>query len=189
MPRPGPFQPWDAPPTFDGFKGGDLLGIVERLDELVDLGITALYLNPVFTSASNHRYHTDDYQAVDPLLGGDAALRELVDACHARDMRVILDGVFNHCGRGFWPFHHVVEVGAGSPYRHWFHLDQAGLDAGRKLRPYPTDAEMAAMQAAAIHEGLHFGAGLAALPRLSGVVGPARPCRSSTPKSRTCGAT
>jgi neopullulanase len=157
LPRSGPFQPWDAPPTFDGFKGGDLLGVVERLDELVDLGITALYLNPVFTSASNHRYHTDDYQAVDPLLGGNAALRELLDTCHARNMRVILDGVFNHCGRGFWPFHHVVEAGAGSPYRHWFHLDQAGLDAGRKLRPYPTDVEMAAMQAAAIHEGLHSG--------------------------------
>ena len=60
--------------------------------------ITALYLNPVFTSASNHRYHTDDYLAVDPLLGGDDALRELLDAAHDRGMRVVLDGVFNHTG-------------------------------------------------------------------------------------------
>jgi cyclomaltodextrinase len=157
VPKPGPLQPWDAPPTFEGFKGGDLLGIVERLDELADLGITALYLNPVFASASNHRYHTDDYQAIDPLLGGDAAFRELVDTCHARGMRVVLDGVFNHCGRGFWPFHHVVEAGAGSPYRHWFHVDQARLDAGLRLRPYPTEAEIAAMQSAAIHGGLHSG--------------------------------
>jgi len=68
----------DAPPTVHGYKGGDLLGITEHLDDLVDLGITALYLTPVFTSASNHRYHTDDYLHVDPLLGGDAALRELL---------------------------------------------------------------------------------------------------------------
>ena len=86
-------------------------------------GVTALYLTPIFQSASNHRYHTYDYLAVDPLLGGDEALRELLDAAHARGMRVILDGVFNHTGRGFWPFHHVLETGAASPYRDWFHLD------------------------------------------------------------------
>ena len=101
MPAPGPLEPWDAPPTAHGVKGGDLPGLTERLDELGELGINALYLNPVFTSASNHRYHTDDYFAVDPLLGGDAALRELLDAAHARGMHVILDGVFNHTGRGF----------------------------------------------------------------------------------------
>jgi len=55
------FEPWDAPPTYHGFKGGDLYGIAERLDYLSDLGISALYLNPVFASASNHRYHTYDY--------------------------------------------------------------------------------------------------------------------------------
>ena len=99
--KPGPLEPWDTPPTLYGFKGGDLLGVVERLPYLADLGITALYLTPVFASASNHRYHTYDYFQVDPLLGGDAALRELLDAAHARDMRVVLDGVFNHTGRGF----------------------------------------------------------------------------------------
>lgn len=135
--KPGRLEPWDAPPTFLGFKGGDLLGIVERLDYLADLGITALYLTPIFASASNHRYHTYDYLEVDPLLGGDAALRELLDAAHDRDMRVVLDGVFNHTGRGFWPFHHVLETGAASPYRGWFHFDDAALDAGRLLTPYP----------------------------------------------------
>src|SRR5688500_12661824 len=118
--KPGPLEAWDVPPTHYGFKGGDLLGIVDRLDHLQELGITALYLNPVFASASNHRYHTYDYYRVDPLLGGDGALRDLLDACHARGMRVILDGVFNHSGRGFWPFHHVTETGASSPYRDWF---------------------------------------------------------------------
>jgi neopullulanase len=135
--KPGTLEPWDAPPTANGFKGGDLRGVTERLDYLEDLGVTALYLNPVFTSASNHRYHTDDYLSVDPLLGGDDALRELLDAAHHRGMRVVLDGVFNHSGRGFWPFHHVLETGAASPYRGWFHLDDARLDAGRPLLAYP----------------------------------------------------
>jgi len=139
--KPGPLEAWDAPPTHHGFKGGDLLGIVERLDYLADLGISALYLTPIFASASNHRYHTYDFYRVDPLLGGDEALRELLDAAHARDMRVVLDGVFNHSGRGFWPFHHVVENGVGSPYLEWFYVDRARLEGGGWLKPYPSAAE------------------------------------------------
>ncbi len=145
--KPGPMEPWDAPPTVHGYKGGDLLGIAEHLDELADLGINALYLTPVFTSASNHRYHTDDYRSVDPLLGGDDALRELLDQAHARSMRVVLDGVFNHCGRGFWPFHHVAEAGAASPFRPWFHLDEERLAAGRPLVVYPGPEQVAAIRA------------------------------------------
>src|SRR3970040_659165 len=79
-----PFEPWDSPPQAHGFKGGDLYGIAEKLDYLKDLGVTALYLNPIFASASNHRYHTYDYFQVDPLLGGDQALDELLDATHRR---------------------------------------------------------------------------------------------------------
>ena len=137
VPKPGPLEPWDAPPTNEGFKGGDLRGIVEHLDHIHSLGVNALYLTPVFQSASNHRYHTYDYLQVDPLLGGNEALRELLDAAHARDMRVILDGVFNHTGRGFWPFHHVLETGAGSPYLRWFRFDEEGLRQGRPLNAYP----------------------------------------------------
>jgi neopullulanase len=158
--QPGPLEPWDAPPTTYGFKGGDLLGIVDRLDYLVDLGVTALYLNPIFSSASNHRYHTDNYFEVDPLLGGNDALRELLDACHARDVRVVLDGVFNHSGRGFWPFHHVVENGGASPYVEWIYADRAALAAGKRLRAYPTPQEEAAMKhGAAAYPGdasLHY---------------------------------
>ena len=69
------FKPWGASPAEQGFQGGDLLGIVDKLDYLQELGINALYLNPIFASASNHRYHTFDYFEVDPLLGGNAALR------------------------------------------------------------------------------------------------------------------
>jgi len=135
--KPGPLEPWDAPPTNYGFKGGDLLGIVERLDHLTSLGVNAIYLTPVFQSASNHRYHTYDYLTVDPLLGGDAALRELLDQAHERGIRLVLDGVFNHTGRGFWPFHHVLETGAASPYRNWFLFDQAGLDQQKPIDAYP----------------------------------------------------
>jgi cyclomaltodextrinase / maltogenic alpha-amylase / neopullulanase len=135
--QPGPMEAWDGPPTVHGFKGGDLYGIVERLDYLASLGITAIYLNPIFASASNHRFHTYDYFTVDPLLGGNEALRELLDEAHARGMRVVLDGVFNHSGRGFWPFHHVLETGRHSPYRDWFYLDPSVLSSDRQLRAYP----------------------------------------------------
>jgi cyclomaltodextrinase / maltogenic alpha-amylase / neopullulanase len=135
--KPGPLEPWDSPPTNYGFKGGDLLGVAEHLDHIASVGANAIYLTPVFQSASNHRYHTYDYLTVDPLLGGDAALRELLDRAHERGMRVVLDGVFNHTGRGFWPFHHVLETGAGSPYRNWFTFDETGLRAGRPVNAYP----------------------------------------------------
>ncbi len=76
-------QPWGAPPTSHAYQGGDLLGVVEHLDHLVELGINAIYFNPIFQSGSNHRYHTHDYYQVDPMLGGNAALRELLDAAHS----------------------------------------------------------------------------------------------------------
>lgn len=140
VPKPGALEAWEAPPTVHGFKGGDLLGIVDQLDQLAELGVTALLLTPVFASAANHRYHTVDYLAVDPLLGGDAALRELLDAAHARGLRVVLDGVFNHTGRGFWPFVHLLEAGAASPYRDWYHLSDAVRRGQRAITAYP-DAE------------------------------------------------
>ena len=100
VPKASNLQPWGAPPTGHAYQGGDLLGVVERLDYLADLGINAIYFNPIFRSGSNHRYHTHDYYQVDPMLGGNAALRELLDAAHARGIRVVLDGVFNHASRG-----------------------------------------------------------------------------------------
>ena len=142
---PGEFEAWSAEPTVEGFKGGDLYGIVAHLDRLQRLGVTALYLNPVFASASNHRYHTDDYYNVDPLLGGNEALRELLDEAHARGMHVVLDGVFNHSGRGWWPFHHLLENGMASPYRDWFYLADDVRAGGRALNAFPTEAQLAEM--------------------------------------------
>src|SRR5262245_35112508 len=159
--KPGTLEAWDAPPTNRGFKGGDLLGIAENLPYLADLGVNALYLTPIFASASNHRYHTYDYLAVDPLLGGDAALRELLDAAHDRGIRVVLDGVFNHTGRGFWPFHHVLETGAASPYRGWFHFDHESLEAGRPVVAYPHPEDPRS------DHGYRAWWGLPALPKLN----------------------
>ncbi len=118
--KPHNLEPWDSPPTSHGFKGGDLLGAVEHLDYLQDLGINAIYFTPVFQSAANHRYHTHDYFQVDPILGGNAALRTLLDAAHRRNIKVVLDGVFNHASRGFFQFNHILECGPSSPYLDWF---------------------------------------------------------------------
>src|SRR5690349_17384371 len=88
-----------------------------------------LYLTPIFQAASNHRYNTHDYYQVDPLLGGLSAFRELLEACHAHGLRVILDGVFNHAGRGFFPFHDLLENGPHSAYHDWFHIHRFPLNA------------------------------------------------------------
>jgi neopullulanase len=126
------FKPWGSPPEEQGYQGGDLRGVVDKLDYLQALGVTAIYFNPIFSSASNHRYHTFDYFQVDPLLGGNEALRELLDEAHSRNMRIVLDGVFNHASRGFWPFHHILENGGDSPYIDWFTVYDW------PLQPYPT---------------------------------------------------
>lgn len=127
------WQPWDDLPTLVGYKGGDLWGILEQLDYLQNLGINAIYFTPIFQSASNHRYHTHDYFQVDPLLGGNIAFSDLLAACHQRNMKVVLDGVFNHSSRGFFFFHDVLENGANSPWVDWFKIQ------GWPLSPYNED--------------------------------------------------
>jgi cyclomaltodextrinase / maltogenic alpha-amylase / neopullulanase len=127
--KPNGLEPWDAIPSLEGYKGGDLLGVVERLDHLERLGVNAVYFNPVFQSGSNHRFHTHDYHLVDPMLGGNQALYELIEAAHARGIKIVLDGVFNHASRGFFQFHDVLENGLASAYADWFHIQDWPLDA------------------------------------------------------------
>jgi len=123
-------QPWGSPPTLWGFQGGDLQGILQRLDYLQDLGVNALYLTPIFMASSNHRYNTYDYYRIDPKLGTEQDLRRLLDGVHGRGMRLILDGVFNHCGRGFFAFNDVIENQEHSPYKDWYHIKHF------PIRPY-----------------------------------------------------
>ncbi len=95
---------WTDPPIHTGpdtpvqFYGGDLDGVTEHLEHLTDLGVDTLYLTPVFPGESNHRYNASTFDAVDPLLGGDAAYRRLIDAAHARGLRVLGDLTSNHTG-------------------------------------------------------------------------------------------
>lgn len=122
-------QPWGAHPSIWGFQGGDLQGIIQRFDYLLDLGINAIYLNPIFLSASNHRYNTMDYYRIDPKLGRMDDFHKLIDIAHRNGTRVLLDGVFNHCGRGFFAFADVLENMEHSPYKDWFHIEKFPLDA------------------------------------------------------------
>ncbi len=114
--------PWGSEPTIWNFMGGDLRGIINHLDYLLDLGVNAIYLNPIFHSTSNHRYNTYDYYRIDPKLGTMADFRALLHAAHSNGMRVILDGVFNHTGRGFFAFNDILENGEHSPYLCWYHI-------------------------------------------------------------------
>lgn len=162
-------EPWDTPPTTYGFKGGDLYGVIEHLDYLHDLGINALYFNPIFTSASNHRYHTYDYQNVDPLLGGNDALRELIDKAHKQNIRIILDGVFNHASRGFWQFHHTLENGSASPYKEWFYFDEDHLSGNKHWGAYPSPEDLYRVQQEGSLKALGYQAwwNLPALPKFN----------------------
>ena len=132
------------------FFGGSLQGILSKLDDLADFGVTVLYLNPVFESASNHRYNTADYRSIDPMLGTEDDFHHLCQEAKRRGIRVILDGVFNHTGsqsRYFNADGFYSDTGAAqsptSPYYHWysFHPWPADYDAWWGIRTLPAVRE------------------------------------------------
>jgi len=109
------------------FFGGDLYGIAEKLDYIASLGVTCLYLSPIFDAASNHKYDTGDYEHVDSMFGGDEALMNLIHRAEKKGIRIILDGVFNHTGsdsRYFNQNGNYDSIGAcqspNSPYYDWY---------------------------------------------------------------------
>jgi len=133
--------------VYDRRYGGDLQGVIDRLPYLDSLGVNALYLNPVFWARSLHKYDGISFHHVDPHFGpdpaGDKALIEeenptdpdtwrttaadslflsLLEAAHARDIRVVIDGVFNHTGRDFFAFQDLVENQAGSRFADWYRI-------------------------------------------------------------------
>lgn len=117
-------EPWTSHRVSNRLRfGGDLKGIQERIPYLEALGITVVYLTPIFASDTAHRYDTRDYFQVDPLLGTAEDLKALTAALHERGMRLILDGVFNHCGYDFAPFQDALKRGKDSPWYAWFHFD------------------------------------------------------------------
>lgn len=119
---------WGSAPTRDNTMGGDLRGIIEKLSYIESLGITCLYLNPVFKASSNHKYDTVDYFEIDPAFGTKANLKELTDRCHEKGIRVILDGVFNHCGFYFDQFQDVLKNGSQSKYKDWFFIESFPIE-------------------------------------------------------------
>ncbi|QKS72297.1 alpha-glycosidase [Paenalkalicoccus suaedae] len=112
----------DAVPTRDNFFGGDLQGVIDNLDYLVDLGITCIYFTPFFEAYSNHKYDTIDYLKVDPQFGDNETAKRLVDEAHKRGIKIMLDAVFNHSGYYWPPFQDVLKRGEDSRFTDWFHL-------------------------------------------------------------------
>ncbi|MDR1606519.1 MAG: glycoside hydrolase family 13 protein [Streptococcaceae bacterium] len=116
-----PWQPEDQP-TRDAFYGGDLRGVIDHLDHLVDLGINGIYLNPIFEAPTNHKYDTQNYFEIDPHFGTKDDFKALVDQAHARGIRIMLDAVFNHIGDESPQWQDVLKNGQKSQYADWFHV-------------------------------------------------------------------
>ncbi|MBM3266299.1 MAG: glycoside hydrolase family 13 protein [Candidatus Sericytochromatia bacterium] len=126
-------EPWGSKPTYDNFMGGDLKGIRQNLDYLQSLGVTALYLNPIFAANSNHKYDTRDYMQIDPGFGTMQDFRDLVADLKKRKMRLLLDGVFNHTGDAHHWFQDASASGKVSPY--WHHYNIYGYPVVYKPKP------------------------------------------------------
>ena len=133
--------PWGSTePTPANFFGGDLQGVIDHLDYLSELGINAIYFTPLFKATTNHKYDTEDYMMLDPQFGDKDTLKKLVDLCHERGIRVLLDAVFNHSGRTFAPFVDVQKNGENSKYKDWFHVRSLPLEVVDGIPTYDTFA-------------------------------------------------
>lgn len=101
--------------------GGTIRGITENVDYLKELGVNAIYINPIFAAGEYHKYDLIDYYHIDPCFGTNDEFKELVQVFHTEGIRVIIDGVFNHCGWRFFAFEDVVQNGENSRYKDWFY--------------------------------------------------------------------
>lgn len=124
--------PWGSQlPGREDFFGGDLQGVIDHLDYLVDLGINGLYFCPIFKASSNHKYDTIDYFDVDPDFGDKALFKKLVEEAHKRGIKVMLDAVFNHMGYYSPQFQDVVKNEEKSKYKDWFHIHSFPVELGK----------------------------------------------------------
>lgn len=119
---PGDGREWLHPKDLNGFYGGTLWGVCDKLDYLVDLGIDCIWLSPTFPSPTHHGYDITNYQHVEPRMGGDEAMNALIEAAHARGIRIVLDLVCNHLSDEHPYFVDAIED-RNSPYRNWFIFD------------------------------------------------------------------
>lgn len=104
-----------------GKLGGTIRGIMENVEYLEELGVNAVYINPIFAAGEYHKYDLLDYFHIDPCFGTNEEFKNMVNLFHAHGIRVIIDGVFNHCGWQFHAFEDVVEKGEKSEYKDWFY--------------------------------------------------------------------
>ena len=126
------FAPYPGAPVANNeFFGGNLWGVADKLEYLSSLGVTTIYLSPIFKAYSNHKYDTGDYMKIDGMLGGEAAFDHLIEKAKSYGVRVILDGVFNHTGddsRYFNRYGKYDSTGAyqaeNSPYHDWYCFDR-----------------------------------------------------------------
>ncbi|KAL0218721.1 hypothetical protein P9112_004374 [Eukaryota sp. TZLM1-RC] len=134
IPAPPTLKPWGSMPEGEtDLYGGNLAGICSKINYLHDLGITALYLTPIFESRSNHKYNTINYRVIDPVFGTEQEMKNLVSLAHSKRMKVVIDLVFNHCGDLFDRFVQVskalnegkakgIQTPGKVPYMDWFHI-------------------------------------------------------------------
>lgn len=115
-------SPWlpKGKPDWWSFYGGDIAGVIKKLDYLVDLGITIIYFNPLWKAKSNHKYDSADYMSIDPHFGTITEMQDLVRKAHAKGIRIILDVAFNHTGETFWAFRDCVDRGDKSLWWNWY---------------------------------------------------------------------
>lgn len=122
--NPKDVLPWGKGKTASGsMYGGDLKGIIDKLDYLAELGVDLLYLTPIFKSKSNHKYNTTDYFDIDPQFGTLDIAKELVEKAHNRGMKVVFDAVFNHSGGDFFAFEDLLKNQKNSQYKDWYFID------------------------------------------------------------------
>lgn len=114
------YDEWGAIPTSENFTGGDIRGVINKLDYLKDLGVSGIYFCPIFDASTNHRYDTIDYMKIDSRLGSEDDFRELVKKAHKMGMKIMLDAVFNHIGFYSPLFQDIVKNGENSKYKDWF---------------------------------------------------------------------
>ena len=124
--------------TSKGKLGGTLRGIIENVDYLKELGVNAIYINPIFAAGEYHKYDLIDYFHIDPCFGTNEDFRELVDTFHQNGIKVIIDGVFNHCGWKFFAFEDVVQNGEKSKYKDWFYRLEFPVVRPDDYETYPT---------------------------------------------------
>jgi cyclomaltodextrinase len=115
---------WDEMPTRENFFGGNFEGIRSKSAYLSDLGIANIYFTPVFEAPANHRYDTNDYLSLDPMLGTESEFKTLIDEYKSKGIKIFLDAVFNHCGETFPPFMKALTGDVES--REWFHFEGPG---------------------------------------------------------------